>query len=205
MVRKALIVVAALLLVQILLVFVYLGIERDRDDDVVSVERLSRPAPDLVLLSPDGMESRLSDRRGSTVVLHFWATWCPPCREELPSLLAFASAADADVLAVSVDPEWAAVRSFVGEKLDHVYRASSDSVFDIFGVDELPQTLVIDASGTLRLHFRGPQDWGSPVIRAVVTEATEHDDELGASSGPEISGRDRQAQHAPRDSTCERC
>ena len=170
--RKVLIVLGALVAIQGLLVLVYLGLERD--GNLVSVERLSTPAPDLVLQSPDGEVSHLSDRRGTGVVLHFWATWCPPCREELPSLLAFASSTDTDVLAVSVDPEWSAVRSFVGDdELDHVYLASSDSVLDSFGVDELPQTLVIDPAGTMRLHFRGPQAWGSSAIRDLVSEASE--------------------------------
>jgi len=172
--RKALVVVAGLLVVQAALLFVYLRVERDRGGDLVPAERLSKAAPDLVLQSPDGTTLRLSDRQGSAVVLHFWATWCEPCREELPSLLAFASSADEDVLAVSVDPEWAAVRSFVGAgSLDHVYRTSPDDVLDAFGVAELPQTFVVDPSGTLRLRLRGPQDWTSPAIRAVLADAIE--------------------------------
>ena len=170
-VKRTLRIVAVLVVVQVLLLVLYLDVQSNRDGSSISVDHLSRPAPELILRSPDGSMSLLSDLRGSTVVLHFWATWCPPCREELPSLLELASSRAASVRAVSVDPEWEAVRSFVeDESLAFVYLASAEAVSDAFGVDELPQTFVIDSTGILRLHFRGPQDWSSRTLRAMIAK-----------------------------------
>jgi len=169
--RKSLQVVTVLVGVQLLLLAVYLGVQSRRNGTSIAVDHLTRPAPDLTLRSRDGSISHLSDLRGSTAVLHFWATWCPPCREELPALLGFASSGTAEVLAVSVDPEWRAVGSFVEVgSLEYVYLASADEVSDAFGVNELPQTFVIDSTGTLRLHFRGSRDWNSPTLRAMIAK-----------------------------------
>lgn len=169
--RRIFWIVAVLVAVQGLILVLYLYVQSDRDGSSIAVDRLSRRAPELTLMSPDGSISLLSELRGSTVVLHFWATWCPPCRAELPSLLDFASSGAAAVRAVSVDPEWFAVRSFVeGESLEFVYLASAEEVSDTFGVEGLPQTFVIDATGTLRLHFQGPQDWSSRTLRAMIAK-----------------------------------
>jgi peroxiredoxin len=78
------------------------------------------------------------------------------------------------VLAVSVDPAWSAVRSFVDAgSLEHVHLASAEDVADAFGVVELPQTFVIDSAGILRLHFRGPQDWSSRAVRTTIADLKE--------------------------------
>src|SRR5512139_3280197 len=73
-------------------------------------------APDLELERPDGSVVRLSQLRGTPVLLHFWATWCPPCREELPALITcvreISRARSVQLLAVSVDRDWAPVRGF---------------------------------------------------------------------------------------------
>jgi thiol-disulfide isomerase/thioredoxin len=167
--RTTIRIVAVLVAVQVMVLVIYLGIERRGDRGLMSVERLSRPSPDLVLQSAEGSVSRVSDLRGSLVLLHFWATWCPPCRDELPSLLGYRSSEPVQVLAVSVDPDWDAVWSFVApEYHERVYLASADAVSDAFAVDELPQTFVIDRSGTLRLHFDGPQDWSSGELRDMI-------------------------------------
>ena len=183
--RKSLQVVIMLVAVQVLLLAVYLGVQSNRNDSSISVDRLSRPAPELTLRSNDGSVLHLSDLRGSTIVLHFWATWCPPCREELPSLFGFAATGAAEVLAVSVDPEWRVVGSFVeAGSLEYVYLASADAVSDAFGVDELPQTFVIDSTGTLRLHFRSSRDWNSPTLRAMIAKLADE------SSAPASQRRD---------------
>lgn len=161
-------VVLALAAVQALAVVLYLAVDAGRGRAAVDLSRLDpRPAPALTLITVEGRTAELADLRGSVVVLHFWATWCPPCREELPALLRFASTATARVVAVSLDPEWQPVLSFVEEPevLRHVVRASSGEVAERFGVIELPQTFVIDAEGLLRLRLSGAQDWSAPALR----------------------------------------
>ena len=68
-----------------------------------SFVRVGRPAPELWFVRRDGSIELLGSSEGR-VLVHFWATWCPPCLEELPSLLAWAERADLELLAVSVDP-----------------------------------------------------------------------------------------------------
>src|SRR5262245_26405895 len=89
---RAVAIVLAIALVQGGAVLAYRWVERGRHaagTAPFSHERLTpRPAPDLALLGADGSQRRLSDYRGRPVLLHFWATWCPPCKAELPALLA---------------------------------------------------------------------------------------------------------------------
>ena len=131
-----------------------------------------RAAPAFDLKDVAGKRTRLAALRGKPVLVNFWATWCPPCKDELPALLDFAAEAEARVLAVSLDPDWDAVRRFLGPDLPPpVLRADSDTVAQAFDVRSLPVTFVIDAGGQLKLRLDGPRGWASPGIRAQVRDA----------------------------------
>lgn len=118
--------------------------------------------PDLALRRQDA-ELTLSDAlNGAPVLVHFWATWCPPCVEELPSLLAYARSTGTPVLAVSVDEDWASLRAFLGDAVPpEVLLADGAEVARLFDVRELPVTFVVDADGWLRWRLDGAQDWTS--------------------------------------------
>lgn len=169
--KRTLQVVVLLLGLQILLIGSYLLVEKWQQEGAsVEVERLDRPSPDFVYRTFHAGEHRLSEHRGTPVLAHFWATWCPPCREELPTLLDFAASSNVRVLAVSVDPEWNEVQEFLGDPPPpEVVRATS-SVTAEFGVVTLPETFLVDAAGTLRLRFAGARDWRSSALRKVVLE-----------------------------------
>lgn len=148
------------------------GWDAPAPDAPVVVERLDRPAPALAYRTLAGEERRLSAQRGRPMLVHFWATWCPPCREELPGLLALAAAGEIAVLAVSLDPEWEPVRRFLGNDVPPaVVLASSAAVTDGFGVTALPATFLVDATGRLRLHFAGARDWRARAVRQTVSAA----------------------------------
>lgn len=165
--KKGLLVSVALIVLQALLVAVYLLVERGRDEGVsVRAERLDRPSPELTYRTFDAGDHRLSDHRGSPVLVHFWATWCPPCRYELPALLKFAGSGDIRVLAASVDPDWSKVREFLGqEPPPAVVLAASPAAAEEFGVATLPESYLVDETGQLRLRIHGAGDWGSVAWR----------------------------------------
>lgn len=130
--------------------------------------RIGTAAPDFTVKDED-RQVTLSHLRGQIVVLNFWATWCPPCVEETPSLLEMQrSMKDKGVvvLAVSVDVDDAAYHRFLKEH--HVdlltVRDSEQKSNSLYGTFRFPESYVIDRHGVLRRKFIGPVDWNSPDI-----------------------------------------
>lgn len=121
------------------------------------------PAPEFTL-ADSGRKVSLADFRGKTVVLNFWATWCPPCIEEMPSLVAMQRQLQDKVvvLAVSVDKDRAAYERFVRQydlaALETVLDPNEESR-KLYSTTGLPETFVIDRNGVIRRKFVGPLDW----------------------------------------------
>lgn len=131
-----------------------------------------RPLPDLAFLDGEGKPKKLSDFKGRTVALNIWATWCVPCREEMPAfdrLQVEMKERPFDVVAVSIDsggPE--KPRAFLREiGVTHLplYTDAKSEVFrslkSIGRALGLPTTLLIDDAGCEIGYLPGPADWGS--------------------------------------------
>jgi thiol-disulfide isomerase/thioredoxin len=124
-------------------------------------------APDFTV--SDGYTSvHLANYRGKVVLLNFWATWCAPCVQELPSLLQFhRDNPDVAVIAVSIDEDPSAYASFIRNR--HVdlitVRDPNQSAANLFHTDMWPETYVIDRNGVIRRKFIGATDWSDPEIR----------------------------------------
>jgi peroxiredoxin len=121
----------------------------------VKPEGQRRKAPDFTLRDADGKLVRLSDYRGKVVLLNFWATWCAPCRLEIPWFIEFQRLhkdRGLAVLGISMDEDgWEVVKPFV-ERLGVNYRIlmGDDSVAQLYGgVDALPTTFLIDRQGRI--------------------------------------------------------
>lgn len=121
----------------------------------------SATAPDFTLMDLNGKVVRLSDLRGKPVVVNFWATWCPPCRLEMPSFQRIYDAHRAQgftIVGVSMDAAGSdAVRRFLVERHIQypVAMASGEVVQDFGGVALLPTSFLIDREGRTRYEVRG--------------------------------------------------
>ena len=126
-------------------------------------------APEFNITADDGQGVRLADFRGKYVLLNFWATWCPPCVEEMPSLnLVHERLSDQGlvVLGVSVDEQKSEYERFLD--LANVrfptVRDPERQVSTLFGTVKYPETYLIDREGIVMRKYIGPEDWSRPEI-----------------------------------------
>jgi thiol-disulfide isomerase/thioredoxin len=123
--------------------------------DPKSAPLIGRLAPDFRLRDLNGKELQLSSLRGKAVVLDFWATWCGPCREEMPKLerlsREFANS-DVVIIGIAVSESEDTVRKFI-KKNKYTYPVlltqEHDSVFDAYSVHGYPTLLIVDRNGTV--------------------------------------------------------
>mgnify|MGYP001606975848 FL=1 len=128
-------------------------------------------APTFDLTSDRGQRIQLQDYEGKLVVLNFWATWCPPCLEELPSLNRFHerfAPQGVVVLGVSVDEDETVYREFLKKAGVQFLTARDPSkkVARSYGTFKYPETYFIDRRGKVVRKFIGPQDWLDPQVIA---------------------------------------
>jgi peroxiredoxin len=116
-----------------------------------------------------GRSVALHDLKGKVVVLNFWATWCPPCVEEMPSLVQLQSQLKnrgVTVLAVSLDVDENAYNKFLRDHNVQLLsvRDPGQKANALYGTFKFPETYIIDRDGKVRRKFIGPVDWTQPEI-----------------------------------------
>lgn len=133
------------------------------------------PAPEITFVDSAGKTGALSDYRGKITAVHFWATWCTPCRGELPSVDAMnANLAGANfmILPLSVDRDGPdAVSAFYRDnniKSLPVYIDEGLKAFRSFKLGGIPATIFIDAEGREIARVLGERNWSDPAVAAVV-------------------------------------
>jgi cytochrome c biogenesis protein CcmG, thiol:disulfide interchange protein DsbE len=130
--------------------------------------RIGTAAPDFTVKDSDHTVT-LSQLKGQIVVLNFWATWCPPCIEEMPSLVRMQQRMQpkgVTVVAVSVDVDESNYRRFLR---DHgvnllTVRDPDQKSNSLYGTSKFPETYIIDRGGVVRRKFIGAVDWTEPEI-----------------------------------------
>ena len=159
-------------LLPILILVAFLGCSRQQKPAVEG-----NPAPDFTLNTLNGELVKLSDLKGQVVIVNFWATWCPPCREEIPSMMKLNAAMAGKpfrMLCVSIDEGGkVAVEEFFRKSgfslpvlIDSDKRAGK-----LYGITGVPETFVIDKRGVILKKVVGAMEWDRPDVIAFLNDA----------------------------------
>lgn len=174
--RKQLAVVASIVLAAVVL----LGAGRYFLSDELAPVGLGAKAPgfSVMTLDPTPVKKTLADYRGQVVLINIWATWCPPCRVEMPSIEKLHNAyatKGLKVVAISVDDPGtdSLVRDFVKQykltfEVLHDTGGQEGKVSRDYQTTGYPETVIIGRDGVIRKKFLGATDWNSPSNRALI-------------------------------------
>ncbi|AZV60016.1 TlpA disulfide reductase family protein [Peribacillus frigoritolerans] len=157
MLKKIIASVALLSLITVAIVQAMDNESKGNDEkDALGGLKIGAKAPNFSLKTLDGKQVELSDYEGKKVMLNFWATWCPPCKKEMPDMEKYTQQAGDDVvvLAVNIDPE-NDVQAFVEDNgitftipLDS--RSAKNPVNERYKILSIPTTYFIDKKGIIR-------------------------------------------------------
>jgi cytochrome c biogenesis protein CcmG/thiol:disulfide interchange protein DsbE len=130
--------------------------------------RIGTTAPDFTVQDADHKVT-LGEFRGKIVVLNFWATWCAPCVEEMPSLVQLQQRfkdKNVVVIGVSLDDNADAYHRFLKDyRIDFLtVRDPNKKTSNLYGTFKFPETYIIDRDGTVRRKFIGAVEWSQPEI-----------------------------------------
>lgn len=140
--------------------------ENEQETEASSAERtvgleIGNIAPDFQLKTLDGEEATLSDYRGTRVMINFWATWCPPCRAEMPDMEKLYQNTDIEILAINLtetEPHTDQIQRFVDE-YELTFPILLDEVIEvatIYAVQPIPTSFIVDSEGIIQFKTFGP-------------------------------------------------
>lgn len=133
------------------------------------------PLPDRPFVTLEGKATSLGSLAGSVTLLNFWATWCPPCRKEMPSIERLKAAMEGEnfrIVAISTGEDAETVRAFLGRE-DYtfpVYLDESGELGAEFASQGIPTTYIVDARGMIVAGAVGAREYDDPAVIAVLRE-----------------------------------
>jgi cytochrome c biogenesis protein CcmG/thiol:disulfide interchange protein DsbE len=170
--RKNTRLVLTILFVCIACVVLIVLLRKDRD----STSRITKPiqpgleVPNFAFPDIYGKQISLSDHKGKVVLVNVWATWCPPCRQEMPSMQRLYEkfkGENFEILAVSIDSEGReAVAPFMQE-MHLTFPALLDpgeTIIPLYGITGVPESFIVDKDGILVEKIVGPMNWATPEV-----------------------------------------
>lgn len=130
------------------------------------VAEIGKPAPQFTLVDTKGKSWNLAELKGKVVFLNFWATWCPPCREEMPSMQTVHTLMQEDsfVMLAVLNNDDPALADAMAAKIGATFPILIDpnnSVAQAYGLTGVPETYIIDKQGVVREKFLGAVKWNS--------------------------------------------
>jgi peroxiredoxin len=145
---------------------------KDSSFDFSGTPRVERgvAAPAFTLPGLDGSMVSLADYKGKTVLLNIWATWCPPCVAEMPSmekLYQELKDEDFEILAVSIDVTGSSVVAFFMKKHRLSFPALTDTqgtIKNLYQTTGVPESFIIDKDGIIAKKIIGPREWATPDV-----------------------------------------
>jgi len=133
------------------------------------------PAPDFQVEKLSGAPVKLSETRGKIALINFWATWCPPCKAEMPSIQKLHESmkgAAFTMMAISVGESRATVENFA-KKYNYtmpIYRDTTGDASGLYGAESIPTTFILDKKGNAIAYAVGSREYDSPEALALFAE-----------------------------------
>ena len=128
-------------------------------------------APTLPIYDRSGKKIDLTQEKGHLTVFHFWATWCPPCVEEIPALSRFwdryRNRSDIVLYTISVDKDWSTIDAFNKKNPNDlpVYRDPNAVTAQRFGTTQYPETYIVNKAGRVIYRVQGGVEWNDQSVQ----------------------------------------
>ena len=161
-----------ILVVFIVAVFLIVLFIEERDSTVTTTRPIQPglEAPNFTFPDLNGQRVTLFDHRGKVVLVNIWATWCPPCRQEMPSMQRLYEefrGKNLEILAVSIDSNGREAVDHFMRKIDLTFPVLLDpneTIKPLYGITGVPESFIVDKEGILVKKIIGPIDWATPEV-----------------------------------------
>src|SRR5215831_6108418 len=133
-------------------------------------------APTLPIYDRSGKKIDLTQEKGHLTIIHFWATWCPPCVEETPALSKFwekyQGRDDIVLYTISVDKDWKTIDDFTAKNPNKlpIYRDPNSATAQRFGTTQFPETYIANKNGRVIYRVQGAIEWADPAVQQRIVQ-----------------------------------